>query len=80
MHSDGESEEKDGCGVQWRKMERRRRGGAEWGGEGKSINVIDCGKAWVEVEGFRKEKTERFVLDLQHNHPMCLCLAWQRHN
>lgn len=27
-----------------------------------------------------EKKTERCLADLQHNHPMCLRLAWQRHH
>lgn len=67
MYRDGEEEkgkENDG--------EREEQQGDGWWRGG-----YDC--EWRVVDR-KKRETERFLHNLQHNHPMCLRLAWQRHH
>ncbi len=66
-------------------MEKDGKEGTKENGEEKerSSSVMDggAGGLWLRWRGVvRKSETERFLPDLQHNHPMCLRLAWQRHH
>lgn len=74
-----EGEEEDGSIAEWRKIARRRLRRME--GKERSSGVMDGGVVWLRWRGIeRKSQTERFLPNLQHNHPMCLRLAWQRHH
>lgn len=73
-----EREKKMRADVLWRKIKKKgewrvKREAARWWMVGRGVGLQWRGKD-------RKSQTERFLPIRQHNHSVCLRLAWQRHH